>query len=321
MPPSSSAICSLFTKLKVMDASTTEELAFNVGFGEVLEMLVCSLVSKTPLSETLLKLKSQPNLSNEYPNQGICIEPQTVGGCMNEEDTISVKLIVCKSQKIVCYAEAGEDFVNLVFSFLTVPLGFIIKQIQDRSSSLKGSIEQLYKSVQDLDDEFFKSNYQKEILLNPKLYPGFCYENRLLGIEYGLETSNYYARYWTGDSFSKVVTTDKDFVPSYSSYRPSVTTVPLKLKYCETLNDPVRDQGFLNGPTMFTITDNLIIRPISPLFGLSVLNKMKVPFTDIEEQIVQVGKEEAFRLLVTSFLSDSSLTSVFLRQPKSKFEQ
>ncbi|XP_062021107.1 uncharacterized protein LOC133737594 [Rosa rugosa] len=184
MPPSSSVICSLFTKLKVMDASTTEELAFNVGVGEVLEMLVCSLVSKMPLSETLLKLKSQPNLSNEYPNQGICIEPQTVGGCMNEEDTISVKLIICKSQKIVCYAEAGEDFVNLLFSFLTVPLGFIIKQIQDRSSSLKGSIEQLYKTVQDLDDEFFKSNYQKEILLNPKLYPGFCYENRLLGIEY-----------------------------------------------------------------------------------------------------------------------------------------
>ncbi|KAM5583402.1 hypothetical protein ABKV19_003348 [Rosa sericea] len=245
-----------------------------------------------PLSETLLKLKSKPNLSNEYPNQGICIEPQTVGSWMNEEGNISLKLMVSKSQKIVCYAEAGEDFVNLLFSFLTVPLGFIIKQIQDSSSSLKGSNEQLYKSVQDLDDEFFKSNYQKEILLNPKLHPGFCYENHLLGIEYGLETSNYYAQYWTGDSFSKVVTTDEAFVPSYSSSMPSVTTVPLKLNYCETQYDAVRDQGFLNGPTMFTITDNLITRPISPLFGLSVLNEMMVLFTDIEEQIVQVGKEE-----------------------------
>ncbi|PRQ34350.1 hypothetical protein RchiOBHm_Chr5g0067831 [Rosa chinensis] len=92
---------------------------------------------------------------------------------------------------------------------------------------------------------------------------------------------------------------------------PSVTTVPLKLNYCEAQYDTVRDQGFLNGPTMFTITDNLITRPISPLFGLSVLNEMMVLFTDIEEQIVQ-----AFGLLVTSFLCDSSLTSVYLRQPK-----
>ncbi|PRQ34349.1 hypothetical protein RchiOBHm_Chr5g0067821 [Rosa chinensis] len=128
MPPLSSVICSLFTKLKVMDACTTEELAFNVGVGEVLEMLVCSLVSKMPLSESLLKPKSKPNLSNEYPNQGICIEPQMVGSWMNEEGNISLKLMVSKSQKIVCYAEAGEDFVNLLFNFLTVPLGFIINR-------------------------------------------------------------------------------------------------------------------------------------------------------------------------------------------------
>lgn len=56
---------------------------------------------------------------------------------------------------------------------------------------------------------------------------------------------------------------------------------------------------------MFTITDNLIIRPISPLFGLSVLNEMKVPFTDIEAQIVQVGKKEVSYCLY--FLFDLSI--------------
>lgn len=33
---------------------------------------------------------------------------------MNEdEENISVKLIASKSKKIVCYAQVGEDFVNL----------------------------------------------------------------------------------------------------------------------------------------------------------------------------------------------------------------
>lgn len=262
-----------------------------------------------PLSETLLKHKSEPNLSNEYPNQGICIEPQAVEGRMDEEGNISVKLMVSKSQKMVCYAEAGEDFVNLLLSFLTVPLGFIVKQMKNSSSSLNGCIEQLYKSVQDLEDQYLKSNYHKEILLTPKLYPGFCYENHLLGIEDGLEASYYYAQYWTGDSFSEVVslvTTDEVYIPSCSSYMPSAT-IPLKLKYCKTQYDGIGAQGFLNGPTMFTITDNLIIRPISPLLGLSVLKEMKVPFADIEAQIVQVGKKEVSYCLY--FLFDLSILS------------
>ncbi|KAM2187317.1 hypothetical protein ACFX1X_029618 [Malus domestica] len=54
---------------------------------------------------------------------------------------------------------------------------------------------------------------------------------------------------------------------------------------------------------MFNITDGLIVRPISPLFGISVLNEMKV-------QNLKVGREEALRLLVTSFRSDSALTRI-----------
>lgn len=67
---------------------------------------------------------------------------------------------------------------------------------------------------------------------------------------------------------------------------------------------------------MFTITDKLIRRPLSPILGFSVLNELKVPLTDIKEEIVQVGKLEALRLLVASFVCDSALTDVFIRQLK-----
>lgn len=55
---------------------------------------------------------------------------------MNDETNISLKLIVSKSKKVVCYAETGEDFVNLLFSFLVLPLGFLLKQM--RFGTLKG---------------------------------------------------------------------------------------------------------------------------------------------------------------------------------------
>ncbi|KAI5321789.1 hypothetical protein L3X38_030860 [Prunus dulcis] len=147
-----------------------------------------------------------------------------------------------------------------------------------------GCIDQLYKSVQDLDEEYLKSNYHKEILLAPKLYPGFGYENHLLGIEDGQEASYYYARYLR-HTVQEILTNDKTLIPS--NYR-----VPLKLKYCKSQGDYKSDAGFLSRPAMFTITDSLMIRPISPLFGVSVLNELKVPFADIEMQTVQVGKEE-----------------------------
>ncbi|BFG33997.1 hypothetical protein CerSpe_202710 [Prunus speciosa] len=316
MPPLTLEGLSVFTELGVRNGNTTEELTFNVGSDEVLNLLMCSLVSRTPLTETLLKNKPIRKLSND--NQGINIEPQIVVDATEPEGNLSIKLIVSKSKKMVCYAEVGEDFVNLLFSFLTIPLGFVVKQMRD--CALKGCINQLFKSVQDLDDCYLKSDCHKEMLLSPKLVPGFCYENHLLGTE---EATYYYAL--------GILSTDKTLIAS----RISAAKKTRRSYYGEesaqtsiksvTVMDPkshndqdkgAEGQGFLGGPAMFTVTDNLIIRPISLMFGLSLLNELKVPLTDIEVKIVHVRREEALRLLVASFVCDSALTNAFIREPK-----
>ncbi|KAL6275728.1 hypothetical protein ACE6H2_019329 [Prunus campanulata] len=307
MSPLSVASNPVFTKLGAMNEnSTTEEKTLNIGAHEVLNLLLRSLVSKKPLSETLLKLDPVP-----IPNPNLSldqliltsIESLLLGDIMNEEEEekIVVKLTVSVSKDIVCYAEAGEDFVNLLLSFLTVPLGFILKHLRD--ASFKGCIDQLYNSVKDLDEQHLKSNYHKEILLSPKIYPGFCYENRLLGMEDGLVASYLYA-YWKDDQgrLKDILTTDAALIPS------NAVTVPLKLKHDKS------PQGYLKGSTVFMVTDFLFITPISPAFGFLVLNLLKVPLTDIKEETVEVGKKEALRLLVAAFLRDSALTDVFIRQ-------
>ncbi|PQQ06509.1 uncharacterized protein Pyn_06527 [Prunus yedoensis var. nudiflora] len=216
----------VFTKLGAMNEnSTTEQKTSNIGAHEVLNLLLRSLVSKKPMSETLPKLDPVP-----IPNPNLSldkliltsIESLLLGDIMNEEEEekIVVKLRVSVSKDIVCYAEAGEDFANLLLSFLTVPHGFILKHLRD--NSFKGCIDQLYNSVQDLDEQHLKSNYHKEILLSPKIYPEFCYENRLLGLEDGPVASYLYA-YWKDDQgrLKDILTADAALIPS------NAVTVPL----------------------------------------------------------------------------------------------
>ncbi|VVA32045.1 PREDICTED: DUF674 family [Prunus dulcis] len=260
----------VFTKLDVMDVDATEELTINIGTVEMLNLLMTSLVSKTPLTETLLKPKQEPKLSSsKIINQAIHIESQMFGDPMDgdEEGKISVKLVVSKSKKMVCYAEAGEDFVSLLFSFLTLPLGFILKNMKD--GSLRGCISHLYKTIRDLDGQYMISNHHNEMILDPKLVPGFCYKNSLLGIE---ETSYYLV--------NNMLTTDRSLI----------STEPSQLKVIGKKDDSAL--GFLKGPAMFVVTDNLVVRPISRILELHILKDLNVPVTDIEDQIVHVGKKE-----------------------------
>ncbi|KAM0999332.1 hypothetical protein FF1_006046 [Malus domestica] len=321
--------------------NTVEELTFDVGVDEVLNVLMCSLasdirdnvaedlssssqrqpkmsnprsdprsdpeneqslspdpktrsdlmnpppLSKTPLSDTLLKDKTVPNVSIEYLDEEKHIESQKVEDKMyKEEQKIPIKLIVSKSKTKVCYAEAGVDFVNLIFSFLTLPLGFIVKQMQN--NSMKGSNDRLYRGVRDLDEQYLKSYLHKKMFLSPELPPKYGYQNHPLGIE----ESSY-------EDISGVPAKVIDFVDPKSHD-----------------NEDIKACGFMKGLEMFMVTDNLNVSPISAMLGMSILRELDVPVTDIEVRVAHVSAEEAFRLLVASFVCNAALTSAFLAKPK-----
>lgn len=160
----------------------------------------------------------------------------------------------------------------------------------------------MFKSVHDLNEKYLKSNYQKEILLSPRLYPGFCYKNHLLGIKEGPEASYYYAKCPEGllyyakirDNSSSdspncsnrlvkestdMLTTDKYLIPVHFE-----RTGHLRFK------DEKSAQGFVKRQTMFTISDNLIIRPISPIYGFSILNEFHVPLSDKRKKLFRLAR-------------------------------
>ena len=147
----------------------------------------------------------------------------------------------------------------------------------------KGSIHHLYDSVIDLDaTKNLKSNDIKEILLNPKIAPGSGYKNQPLGVKEAVDNQQYYYQWYSSTS----IRTERK-CPRGSTC-PLLTIMDPKSPYKEG----TEGDGFLLDPAMFTVSDDLVVTPISPVSELSLLEKLKIPLNDIHVCEVQVGREE-----------------------------
>lgn len=65
----------------------------------------------------------------------------------------------------------------------------------------------------------------------------------------------------------------------------------LPLQYPDLVNPKGSDE-FMKAPTMFMVTDNLVVTPLSSATCLNYLNSLKVPPSDVKEQVVNIGMQE-----------------------------
>jgi len=91
---------------------------------------------------------------------------------------MDVKVVRSISQKTIIFVEANGDFVDFIFSFLTMPLGSILK-LSD-GNSFAGCVGNLYKSVENLDSSLCTEACS--VLLNPGAAPHFGCPNQPLNI-------------------------------------------------------------------------------------------------------------------------------------------
>ncbi|KAK0604245.1 hypothetical protein LWI29_013700 [Acer saccharum] len=185
---------------------------------------------------------------------------------VNRGSSTSINLVISKSKNIVYYAEANEDFVDLLFSFLTVPLGYLVKETSGSTS--KGCINHLYNSAEEA--LYLKSFEHKEMLLDPKLAHNFRHENQLLDIDEVINPLYYYAEHHECAN-NKILTSDKTCIPSEGVFGSTLTVMDPKSEYDEATRG-----GFVMGSAKFNITDNLIVTPISPVSCLSFLKECSV---------------------------------------------
>ncbi|KAF6173566.1 hypothetical protein GIB67_022925 [Kingdonia uniflora] len=108
--------------LGIREVVSLEEKIINLGLKEVLVgMLQLSFISMTPLTDVLLNSVNHTSTTTKG-------EPEETHYILKSEDTacsgttnITIKLNLIESNNKVLYAETGEDFVDFLFSLLTIP--------------------------------------------------------------------------------------------------------------------------------------------------------------------------------------------------------
>eukprot|EP00268_Persea_americana_P057951 TRINITY_DN6978_c0_g1_i2.p1 TRINITY_DN6978_c0_g1~~TRINITY_DN6978_c0_g1_i2.p1 ORF type:complete len:257 (+),score=44.69 TRINITY_DN6978_c0_g1_i2:298-1068(+) len=221
-----------------------------------------------------------------------------------------VKFFLRKSNNRVLYAEGGGEFADILFSFLAFPLGSIVKCLAGCTGM--GCLDDLYKSVEDLSfEDCMKSEECKAMLLNPQIAPYFGTKNQLLQIEEKVQCeANFF--YCLSCYNSGVL------IPHPRPCRHGERSIQLSTVN-QKFPNAVKELGgaFIAGPAKFMVTDELVVKPLSPISGISLLTNFNIPASDIEEQIVWIGEKEAMSLLKASLISNSVLSNVFYsKKPK-----
>ena len=248
----------------------------------MVDLLERSLISKSPLTEVFLKNgESKPMDSSCHRSEAAKIESQNY--------KMKVKIITSKHKNMILYAEAEDDFIDFLFSFLTIPLGSIPKLLND--NSCMGCVDNLYQSVKNMNP----SCYTKlcNLILNPRVAPQFGIKNQPLPI---LEHSP--PKYWCRPGG---VYMDNNILyitnVGVISKSPSLIQDPVAMKFYEPRcgDDGKKSEeavGFVRRPTVFAVWDDLQMTPLTCTSPILFLKKLNIPLDDLEQHVVNIGEIE-----------------------------
>ncbi|PNX70020.1 hypothetical protein L195_g057038 [Trifolium pratense] len=73
--------------------------------------------------------------------------------------------------------------------------------------------------------------------------------------------------------------------------------------------------GFVKDVATFMVMDDLVIKPMSTISTITLLNKLNVKdIGTLQEKVVEMGMEEGIKLLKASLQSKTVLTTVFIKK-------
>ncbi|KAK7373850.1 hypothetical protein VNO80_07270 [Phaseolus coccineus] len=277
----------------VKNMSSLSEMTVNITENQVLDLLKCCFCSRTVLTDLFLIGKLRRHISHNRRRITSCY----LKG--NNCDEIVVKIVLRKSNGKILLAEGKADFADLIFSLLTIPLGGALRLMG--GCSYVGGVDGLYESVVDLDEHYFITKEVKNKFVDPLLAPHFKLSNLL-----PLRCDNFPKYYcyvgYDGIMIETCYLTSTYIVPSIpSSCESSV--------FVDPLFDPSSNgKGYIEGPTTYIVTDDLVVTPSSPISVVSLLSSMGIPVDDLEEEVVRIGTEEGVRILQALLTSTSALT-------------
>ncbi|KAK7256841.1 hypothetical protein RIF29_30372 [Crotalaria pallida] len=294
-------ICENWECSRIGDFNAVKEVTVNITKSTMVDLLKCSMVSKTPLTDLFLRKKLLVENSQWRDTLDFnIVEPEA----NVETGKMIVKLMIRKSNSKILFALAEEGFVDFLFSFLTFPLGTVV-EILKGNSGLSG-VDNLYNSMVDFDDyRYFTSPELKEKLRKPRISHQFKLRKQIVQIEEELASNYSCYSYRSKDIF--VGSLSKQLIGYYSIVYKTTTDVYAPLSYLEPqsstgdIYDSCGGRGFSKCPSLYMVTDDLVVTPNSPLSAISLFSKLKISPSDLEERVISIGQKEYSSWLLVSF--------------------
>ncbi|KAJ0751914.1 hypothetical protein HanPI659440_Chr09g0318231 [Helianthus annuus] len=189
---------------------------------------------------------------------------------------ISIKVIVDKVNKRAVYAETDYAFVDILFSFITLPMGTIVKlleKVDDKKFEVLGSFNNLYQSLKNFPERYLSIKNCKPLLLNPRsLSYDHCRNLQLL----------------------------LDETEPYTSQE----------EYCRRFYRGSWDRGvFVSDIATFIVTDDLCVMPYTSATSIRLLTDCGITNKSCLEEInLDMGREQILYFLNAALSLDSVFT-------------
>ncbi|XP_010489722.1 PREDICTED: uncharacterized protein LOC104767386 [Camelina sativa] len=229
--------------------------------------------------------------------------------------TFSLKLLIDEKINKVVLAEADQDFVDVLISLLTLPMGKIASLLKNHTTVL-GCFKNLNKSVADMAIDHFNTEACKSMLLYPKSTKEIHCRRLKLNLNDTDDATRFYMcpEFFTARSCTKEY---RNFSTSRCSCGERMSReihIPEADQVGEVIGDNA-DGVFVSCRSSFIVTDDLKVSLNSIGDIMKVLKDSGyLCFSDLRETLLDVGFEEVLTLLGCLFTSETPLTCAFLKK-------
>ncbi|TMW85034.1 hypothetical protein EJD97_023898 [Solanum chilense] len=226
---------------------------------------------------------------------------------------IKLKIMIDKNRNRVIFAESDHEFIDTLFSFLTLPLGTVLRLLEKDMVQL-GSISRVYASVYSLEPRFLRTSYCKSMLIMPRNASEVQCEKLKLNVDY----SENAGKLFNCNSYNPRCKNIFSIAQNTHCFRCNrLTQCDRKIKEKEEKRscggETVVEVFLKGGAASFMITDDLQVMPASTASLTALFGKLGVSDnSEIEAKTVEVGTQEVLQLLKFSLLSKTALTNMVL---------
>ncbi|WVZ17481.1 hypothetical protein V8G54_010463 [Vigna mungo] len=230
-----------------------------------------------------------------------------------QEPKLPLTLLVDKERNCVVVAEASGDFIDILFSFLTLPLGTITRLVSKNQEYHEveeiGCMNNLYHSLENSADDVFWNHICKKMLLFPRNPCEALCQKLKLNLDDDAKPMKYFmctnrcrkGGDWFLSTFAEA-----------TCYCGKLMNKEMKL-HGESNEENNNDGVFVKGQTMYLIFDDLKVLHSSP--GNTVHQLLQLGYKNfhrLTKKYLNVGRTEILDLLKQALISNSPLSDVFL---------